>query len=334
MPSSPASEIITYADIEAAAKILDGIAVKTPVLESPLLNAALGFRLRVKAEPLQVTGSFKFRGAYNAISRIPDDRRKAGVVAFSSGNHAQGVAAAANMLGLPATILMPEDAPKTKIELTRAWGAEIITFNRFTESREELGETLMAERGATLIKPYDAPLIMAGQGTLAAEAVTTCLAGGWAPDLFISPAGGGGLIAGCSTAVRALSPETKIYSSEPAGFDDTARSLEAGTRVANDPEARSICDALLAPEPGELTFQVNSETLTGGLCVTDDEAMTAMAVAFKYLKLVVEPGGAVALAAAVTGKVDCKGKNVLVVCSGGNADADIYAEALSRPLPF
>ena len=332
MPSSPASEVLTFADIEAAAQVLKGVAVVTPVLESPLLNQALGFRLRVKAEPLQITGSFKFRGAYNAISRIPEAERAAGVVAYSSGNHAQGVAAAANMLGLPAVILMPKDAPKTKVELTRAWGAEVATFDRFTESREEMGLKLQKERGATLIKPYDAPLIMAGQGTLAAEAIRKCQDDGWAPDIFISPAGGGGLIAGCSTAVRHLSSTTEVYSSEPAGFDDTARSLKAGERLSNDPEARSICDALLAPEPGELTFQVNSERLTGGLCVTDDEAMTAMAVAFKYLKLVVEPGGAVALAAAITGKVDCKGKNVLVVCSGGNADPDVYAEALKRPL--
>ncbi|MEQ9361345.1 MAG: threonine/serine dehydratase, partial [Rhodospirillales bacterium] len=309
-------------------------AVRTPLLENAALNARSGGRILLKPEVLQHTGSFKFRGAYNAISRIPADKRDAGVVAFSSGNHAQGVAAAASMLGLPSAILMPKDAPKTKVELTRAWGAEVVTFDRFTESREELGAKLREDRGATLIKPYDDPLIMAGQGTLAAEAVRTCLAADWAPDIFISPCGGGGLIAGCSTSVRALSPETEIYSAEPAGFDDTARSLTAKARLANDPAARSICDALLAPEPGELTFTVNAERLTGGLCVTDDEAMTAMAVAFKYLKLVVEPGGAVALAAAITGKVDCKGKNVLVVCSGGNADADVYAEALKRPLPF
>ena len=333
MPSSPASEVLTFADIESAQEVLKGVAVVTPVLESPLLNAALGFRLRVKAEPLQITGSFKFRGAYNAISRIPEDRREAGVVAFSSGNHAQGVAAAASMLGLPSVILMPKDAPKTKVELTRAWGAEVVTFDRFTESREELGAKLREDRDATLIKPYDDPLIMAGQGTLAAEAVRACAADGWTPDVFISPCGGG-LIAGCSTAVRALSPETDVYSAEPAGFDDTARSLAAHKRLANDPAARSICDALLAPEPGELTFAVNSERLTGGLSVTDDEALTAMAVAFKYLKLVVEPGGAVALAAAITGKLECRGSNVLVVCSGGNADADVYARALSRPLPF
>ena len=334
MPSSPASEILTFADIERARDVLKGVAVVTPVLENPLLNAALGFRLRVKAEPLQITGSFKFRGAYNAISHIPEDARAGGVVAFSSGNHTQGVAAAAAMQGLPAAILMPADAPQTKVELTKAWGAEVIHFDRYTESREELGAKLREERGASLIKPYDAPLIMAGQGTLAAEAIETCRDGGWTPDLFISPCGGGGLIAGCSTSVRALSPDTDIYAAEPAGFDDTARSLTAGERVANDPSARSICDALLAPEPGELTFQVNAERLTGGLCVTDEEAMTAMAVAYKYLKLVVEPGGAVALAAAITGKVDCADRNVLVVCSGGNADADVYAKALKQPLPF
>jgi len=334
MPSSPVSEIITYSDIEAAAKAIDGVAVKTPLLESPLLNAALGCRLRVKAEPLQITGSFKFRGAYNAISRIPEARRASGVVAFSSGNHAQGVAAAASMLGLPAAILMPADAPKTKVRLTKDWGAEVILFDRFTQSREEMGAKLCADRGATLIKPYDDPLIMAGQGTLAREAMQACQADGWTPDMFLSPAGGGGLIAGCSTAVKALSPATDVYSVEPAGFDDTAKSLVKGGRVANDPKARSICDALLAPEPGDLTFQVNRRTLTAGLAVTDEEALTAMAVAFRYLKLVVEPGGAVALAAVISGKLDVKGKRVLVVASGGNADADVYEQALARPLPF
>ena len=334
MPSSPSSEILTFADIEAAAEVLKGVAVETPLLESPLLNAALGCRLRVKAEPLQVTGSFKFRGAYNAISRIPEDRREAGVVAFSSGNHAQGVAAAASMLGLPAAILMPADAPKTKVTLTKAWGAEVIHFDRFTESREEKGAQLCADRGATLIKPYDAPLIMAGQGTLAREAMLKCAADGWRPDLFICPAGGGGLIAGCSTAVKALAPQTPVYAAEPAGFDDTRKSLEAGDWVANDPAARSICDALLAPEPGELTFQVNRKTLSGGLTVSDEEALTAMAVAFRYLKLVIEPGGAVALASVISGKIDVKGKNVVVVASGGNADAEVYADALARPMPF
>lgn len=333
-PSSPATDIVSLADIEAAARAIDGVAVKTPVLESPLLNAALGCRLRVKAEPLQITGSFKFRGAYNAISRIPEARKAAGVVAFSSGNHAQGVAAAASMLGLPAAILMPADAPKTKVRLTKDWGAEVIPFDRFTQSREEMGAKLCADRGATLIKPYDDPLIMAGQGTLAREAVQACLEGGWTPDLFLSPAGGGGLIAGCSTAVKALSPTTQVYSVEPAGFDDTARSLVQGAKVANDPKARSICDALLAPEPGDLTFRVNRETLTAGLAVTDEEALTAMAVAFRYLKLVIEPGGAVALAAVISGKLDVKGKRVLVVASGGNADAEVFTEALARPLPF
>ncbi|MEK9671558.1 MAG: threonine/serine dehydratase [Rhodospirillaceae bacterium] len=334
MPSSPASEVLTIADIRAAAERLRAVVVRTPLLESLLLNEALGCRLRVKAEPLQITGSFKFRGAYNACSQVPADKKSNGVVAFSSGNHAQGVAAAAHMLGMPAAILMPEDAPKTKIRLTKDWGAEVITFDRFNQSREELGEALQAERGATLIKPYDDPKIMAGQGTLALEAMETAAEAKRLPDVFLCPAGGGGLIAGSSTAVRDASPDTDVYSVEPQGFDDHARSLSAGARQENDPDARSICDALLASKPGDLTFQVNRETLTCGLAVSDDEALTAMAVAFRYLKLVVEPGGAVALAAVVSGKLDIAGRDIMVVCSGGNADSDVYAEALARPLPF
>lgn len=333
-PPSPTADVITITDIKDAAARLDGVAVETPLLESRLVNKALGARLLIKAEPLQITGSFKFRGAYNAISRIPEDRRAAGVVAYSSGNHAQGVAAASNLLGLPAVIVMPADAPAAKLGQTRAWGAEIVTYDRFGESREELGARIRAERGATLVKPYDDPLIMAGQGTAALEAIRQARAVDAAPDLFLAPCGGGGLISGCATAVKAESPDTKVYSVEPEAFDDTARSLASGNRETVPADARSICDALLAPTPGELTFAVNRERLDGGLAVSDDEALRAMALAFRYFKLVVEPGGAVALAAALTGKVDVRDRTVVVVCSGGNCDTATFADALSRPIPF
>ncbi len=326
----PASDVLPYGDVEQAAGAIAGVARRTPRLESTLLNEQLGCRLRIKAEPLQVTGSFKFRGAYNSIAAIPDEHRAAGVVAYSSGNHAQGVAAAAHLAGIPAAILMPEDAPATKIELTRAWGAEVITFNRYTDNREEMGRDLQAKRGATLIKPYDAVLTMAGQGTLAKEALEDCARDDWQVDAFLCPCGGGGLTAGCATAVEALSSRTQVFPVEPNGFDDTTRSLSAGTLLENDPAARSICDSLLAPTPGDLTFAVNRERTTTGLVVSDDEAMAAMAAAFKYLKLVVEPGGAVALAAVLTGKLPVAGRNLLVVCSGGNTDAGVFAQAIGR----
>ncbi len=318
-----------FDDVVAAAKRLEGFAVKTPLLEAPLLNAKLGGRLLLKAEPLQRTGSFKFRGAYNAISQIPADKRKNGVVAFSSGNHAQGVAAAAQMLGMPAWIIMPEDAPAIKIARTKAFGATVVPYDRYTQDREKMGQELQAKYGATLVKPYDDPNIIAGQGTVGLEIAQQCQAMGVTPDAVVVCCGGGGLVSGTALALSGALPGVPVYSAEPAGFDDTKRSLEAGTRVKNDPNARSICDALLAPTPGEMTFALNSKLLKGGFAVTDEEVKRAMATLFQEFKLVAEPGGAVAATAVLAGKLSIKGKTVVAVVSGGNVDPATFADALS-----
>ncbi|HET8727624.1 MAG TPA: threonine/serine dehydratase [Alphaproteobacteria bacterium] len=317
-------------EIEAAAGRVAGVAVETPLLESPLLNDRVGARVLVKAEPLQRTGSFKFRGALNKLSLIPAADRRRGVVAYSSGNHAQGVAAAARLLGVGSTIVMPADAPSIKIRNTRAWGAEVVTYDRYSEIREEIGARIAAETGATLIKPYDDPDVMAGQGTIGLELAAQAEALGVRPDLVLVPCGGGGLIAGVSTAIAARLPGVPVYAVEPEGFDDTGRSLEAGERLENAAGAKSICDAILTPTPGELTFAVNLRTLAGGLAVSDAAVRRAMAAAFETLKLVVEPGGVVALAAALDGRIDIAGKTVAVVCSGGNVDPAVFAEALGE----
>jgi threonine dehydratase len=318
-----------FDDVVAAAKRIEGFAVKTPLLEAPLLNAKLGGRLLLKAEPLQRTGSFKFRGAYNAISQIPADKRKNGVVAFSSGNHAQGVAAAAQMLGMPAWIIMPEDAPAIKIARTKAFGATVVPYDRYTQDREKMGEELQAKYGATLVKPYDDPNIIAGQGTIGLEIAQQCEALGVKPDAVVVCCGGGGLVSGTALALSGALPGVPVYSAEPVGFDDTKRSLEAGTRIKNAPDARSICDALLAPTPGEMTFALNSKLLKGGFAVTDDEVKQAMATLFQEFKLVAEPGGAVAATAVLTGKLPIKGKTIVAVVSGGNVDPATFADALS-----
>src|SRR3954453_17146120 len=319
----------TFADVEAAAGRLAGQAVVTPLLESLLLNDRLGGRLLVKAEVLQRTGSFKFRGAFNRISLIPEAERVRGVVAFSSGNHAQGVAAAARLLGIPATIVMPSDAPAIKVGNTRDWGARVVLYDRWKEDREAIGARISAETGAILVRPYDDPYIMAGQGTIGLELVDQSNAASARLDAVLAPCGGGGMISGIALAIVGRSPETKVYAVEPAGFDDTARSLSAGERLSNAAGASSFCDALLAPMPGELTFAVNSTHLAGGFAVTDAEVAAAMAVARYHFKLVVEPGGAVALAAVLAGKIHAEGKTIAVVCSGGNVDPDVYAQALA-----
>ncbi len=320
----------SFADVESAVEQLRGVAVRTPLLESPVLNDAVGGRLLIKAEPLQRTGSFKFRGAYNKISRMSTADRAKGVVAFSSGNHAQGVAAAANLLRAPAIIVMPEDAPKVKLDGTRRWGAEIVTYDRSDhDARNAIAGEIAAERGMTIIPPFDDPEIMAGQGTAGYELVKQCRDAGAAPDIVVTPAGGGGLMSGVATAVRYLSPPTELYTAEPAGFDDTARSLAEGSRQSMREGAESICDALLAPMPGELAFDVMKDLVSGGVVVRDSEAKAAMAQAFQHLKLVVEPGGAVALAAILSGKLDIADKCAVVVTSGGNVDGNVFADALT-----
>jgi len=318
------------AAIRAAAARIAGEAVLTPLLESPAVNARLGGRLLIKAEPLQRTGSFKFRGAYNTLAQLSADQRGRGVVAWSSGNHAQGVAAAAQALGMPALIVMPADAPAIKIANTRGYGAEIVLYDRIKESREEIGARIAAERGATIVAPYDETQVIAGQGTCGLEIAAQAKARGIRLDAVLVCCGGGGLTAGCATALAAETPETKIYAVEPAEFNDTGRSLAAGHRVVNAPGAKSCCDALLAPTPGAITVAINRRLLAGASAVSDREAAQAMAVAFADYKLVVEPGGAVALAAVLSGKYAIKGRNVAVVASGGNVDRETFLTALQQ----
>jgi len=327
MSSSPSSEV-TLAAIEDAATRLRGMAVLTPLLESPPLNKRLGGRLLVKAEPLQRTGSFKFRGAYNRMCRLDAEQKKRGVVAYSSGNHAQGVAAAAQILGMPAVIVMPADAPAIKIANTRAYGAEVVTYDRYSESREEIGRNIQNQRGAVLVPPFDDPCVITGQGTIGLEIAAQAGAAGAKLDAFLCGASGGGLLTGTAMALHAKSPDTKIYVVEPQGFDDFGRSLKSGRRESNDAKARSICDSLLSPSPGEITFPIAKQHVAGSFAVSDDEVRRAMAVAFAELKLVVEPGGAVSLAAVLAGKFDIKGKTVAVVCSGGNVDPETFIAAL------
>ena len=327
MPEPSGRPPVTFADVAAAADRLRGVAVETPLLESDALNALVGGRLLVKAEPLQRTGSFKFRGAYNAIAVL----RPPAVVAYSSGNHAQGVALAARLLGIAATIVMPEDAPATKLAGTRTLGAEVMTYDRLSEDREAIGAVIAERSGAVLIRPYDEPLVMAGQGTAGLELAEQAARRGCRLDTALVCCGGGGLIAGCATALTHVVAGIAVHAVEPEGHDDTRRSLAAGHRVENAPGVRSFCDALLAPAPGELTFAVNRRLLAGGIAVSDAEVAHAMRLAFRHLKLVIEPGGAVALAAALAGKVATQGRITAVVVSGGNVDADLFARIVAEP---
>lgn len=319
-----ALDLVTIADIEAAADRLAGVARRTPLLSSEALDAVVGGRLLIKPEPLQRTGSFKFRGAYNTIAQLPPGP----VVAYSSGNHAQGVALAAQLLGRQATIIMPSDAPSIKKSNTERLGARLVLYDRSRDDREAIGREIAERDGAHLVKPYDDPRIMAGQGTVGLEMAQDARALGIVPDAAIVCCGGGGLIAGTATALAHHFPEIAVWSAEPVGFDDTARSLRSGQREGNIPGAASICDALLAPMPGELTFAVNHRLLAGGLAVDDRAVLLAMRQAFLELKVVVEPGGAIALAAALSGALDCREKTVLVVLSGGNVDPARFIEAL------
>ena len=318
----------TLADIEAAAGRLEGVAVRTPLLRHDALDAAANGAVFVKAECLQRTGSFKIRGAYNRLAQLTEAERPRGVVAFSSGNHAQGVAASARLLGLPAVIVMPSDAPRTKMEATRGYGAEVVLYDRYTQSREAIAARIGDERGAVVVPSYDDVQVIAGQGTVGLEAARQLAEAGAAADVLVCPASGGGLMAGIAVAFQALSPGTRLFTAEPAGYDDHRRSFEAGERIALEPAGPSLCDALLAPQPGALTFPINRERVSGGYAVTDEEALAAMAFAFKHLKIVLEPGGAVALAAVLTGKASLEGRTAVVVASGGNVDGEVYARAL------
>jgi threonine dehydratase len=319
---------VTPADVDAAARVIAPFAVRTPLLSSPVLNERVGAKVFLKPETLQRTGSFKFRGAFNKLSSIPLAARGGGVVAFSSGNHAQGVAAAAQILNMQATIVMPADAPVSKRERTKAYGAEVVLYDRDREDREAIAGDIATKRGATLVRPYDDPFVIAGQGTVGREIVEDMTAFGVAPDIVVAPASGGGLVAGIATAVKARFPNAMVMSGEPEAFDDHARSLRAGKREAHSNEGRTICDALMASIPGEITFAINSRLLTKGLTASDAEVGTAIGFAFRELKLVVEPGGAVGLAALLAGRIDARGKNVVIVLSGGNVDSDLFAELI------
>jgi threonine dehydratase len=320
----------TAADVARAAERLKGVAVRTPLINAPVLDDRLNAHVFLKAEILQRTGSFKFRGAYNKISSIPPEKREGGVVAYSSGNHAQGVAAAAKLCGLRATIVMPADAPAAKRERTRAHGAEIVPYDRETEDRAAIAEAIARERGATLVPPYDDPLIIAGQGTAGREIMEDLAALGLKPDIVFVGASGGGLAAGIALAVKDASPDTQIYAVEPEGFDDTLRSFKSGQRETNARLSGSICDALMSNTPGALTFPITSKLIGQGFAVSDAEVARAVRYAFEELKLVVEPGGAVSLAALLAGKLDVSGKVVAAVLSGGNVDAALFAKLISE----
>lgn len=314
----------SYEGVLDAARQIEGVAVRTPLLESPALNAVVGGRVLMKAETLQRAGAFKFRGAYNRISRLNAEERRRGVVAFSSGNHAQGVAAAAALAGTPAIIVMPSDSPRVKVEGVIGFGGEVRTYDRWTESREAIGAAIAADRGAILVPPFDDPFVIEGQGTTALEMLDQADA----PfDQLLCGASGGGLLAGINLVLAERSPDTQVFVVEPEAFDDTARSLAAGERVGHPQGPPSICDALMAPMPGELTWPINRR-LAGALTVSDAEAAEAMRFAFRHLKLVIEPGGAVSLAALLSGKAEARGRVTGIVLSGGNVDPALYAEII------
>ncbi|MGP3695813.1 threonine ammonia-lyase [Rhodobacter sp. NSM] len=316
--------------IEAAAARLSGHARRTPLLSSPFLDEIAGRRVLVKAECLQHTGSFKFRGAWSALSALDPSRRAQGVIAYSSGNHAQGVALAAARHDAPAVIVMPSDAPRLKIENTRALGAEVVLYDRATEDRDAIGARLAEERDLTLIRPFDEPLVIAGQGTTGLEIAEQAAEAGVTTADVLTCCGGGGLTAGIALALEARAPGLRVRPVEPSGFDDTARSLAAGRILSNPTLTGSLCDAIVTPAPGRITFPILARLCGPGLAVSDDEALEAMALACQRLKIVLEPGGAVALAAALFRPEAIEGGAVICTASGGNVDAPVFARALGR----
>ena len=321
---------ISIDDVRSAADQIRGVAVRTPLIENIKLNEVAGGRVFVKPECLQHTGSFKFRGAYNRLSRLSDEEKANGVLAFSSGNHAQGIARAAQILGIRATIVMPEDAPRLKLEATKAYGAHVVLYDRYNEDREEVAYRVAGDSGVTVVPPYNDPLIMAGQGTSALEVTEDLKALGVTPDQILINCGGGGLASGSFTVYGNVFPDADSYVVEPEEFDDAKRSLETGEIHTVDFGARSICDALLTPSPGSLPFPILQASSATGLTVSDDEARKAVAFAARHLKLVGEPGGVVSLAAVLDGKIDTRDKVTVCIISGGNIAPEMLDECITK----
>ena len=313
-------DMLDFKMIARAAQVLDKVARVTPLVESELLNRELWLRLLIKAESLQRTGSFKIRGAFVKIASLSVEERAAGVVAFSSGNHAQGVAAAATAMGIRSTIVMPGDAPAVKLRNTIEYGARVVTYDRRTGDRAQIAADIAAETGATLIPPYDDYVLMSGQGTVGLETARQLAELGASADALICPAGGGGLIAGVATAFQQLSPSTAIFSAEPEHFDDTRRSLIAGERVANEPGHESICDSIVTQIPGDKTFSINRGLLAGGFAVSEASVIAAMRTVADQMKIVAEPGAATSIAAVSNNRSKWQGRTVVAIVSGGNVD--------------
>lgn len=317
-------------DLYSARKLLKSVITETPLLNSPYLDTVLDAKIFIKPEMLQYTGAFKFRGAYNTLARLDEKQYPGGVVACSSGNHAQGVAEAARLCGMKATIVMPDDAPEIKVKRTQRSGAEVVSYDRNNEDRDEIAGNLCEQKNAAFVHPYNNPFVIAGQGTAGLEIAESLKQRDLMPDMVLTPCSGGGLTAGVALAIKNAWPSCELYTVEPEGFDDYARSVQNNELLRNEKLSGSICDALLTPTPGELGFEINRTRLAGGLSVTDDEVCKAMSFAFNELKLVVEPGGAVTLAAILSGKINVSGKTVVIVLSGGNVDKNLHAECLKR----